>query len=326
MGERKGVNKWYPPDYDPSKGGLNKWQGTHALRERAKKIHMGIIIIRFEMPYNIWCEGCGKHIGMGVRYNSEKKKVGMYYTTPVYQFRMKCHLCDNHFEIKTDPANLDYVIVSGARRQEKRFEASENGTVVPDEKATINKLATDAMFKLEHGEKDTSKAKDAKPRIGKMIEIQDRVKDDYMANRLLRDKMREPRKKAKVQALKDQVLLKKHSLDMNLLPETEADVKMASLLRLNSSTSSEEKVVKMRGEIAEDSIFSSPSTSKTSMRQNIEKLVQKKKEKDVDTTPTKTSLTLGVKLKNEKINDNLGSSLSLLCDYSSSSNDEEGNE
>lgn len=38
------------------------------------------------------------------RYNAEKTKVGMYYSTPVYQFRMKCHLCDNHFEIKTDPA------------------------------------------------------------------------------------------------------------------------------------------------------------------------------------------------------------------------------
>lgn len=155
MGERKGVNKWYPPDYDPAKGGLNKWQGTHALRERARKIHLGIIIIRFEMPYNIWCEGCGSHVGMGVRYNAEKKKVGMYYTTPLYQFRMKCHLCNNHFEIKTDPANLDYVIVSGARRQEKRFEAAE--------KATINKLATDAMFKLEHGEADVSKGQDAKP-------------------------------------------------------------------------------------------------------------------------------------------------------------------
>ena len=73
MGERKGVNKWYPPDYDPSKGGLNKWQGTHAHRERARKIHLGIIIIRFEMPYNIWCEGCGNHIGMVSIYWSTKQ-------------------------------------------------------------------------------------------------------------------------------------------------------------------------------------------------------------------------------------------------------------
>lgn len=67
MGERKGTNKYYPPDYDPKIGGLNKFRGTHALRERARKIHLGIIIIRFEMPYNIWCEGCNNHIGMGVR-------------------------------------------------------------------------------------------------------------------------------------------------------------------------------------------------------------------------------------------------------------------
>lgn len=31
----------------------------------------------------------------------------MYYSTPVYQFRMKCHLCDNHFEIKTDPGVIE---------------------------------------------------------------------------------------------------------------------------------------------------------------------------------------------------------------------------
>ena len=65
MGERKGTNMYYPPDYDPKKGSLNAWQGTHALRERANKLHLGILIIRFEMPYNIWCEGCGQHVGMG---------------------------------------------------------------------------------------------------------------------------------------------------------------------------------------------------------------------------------------------------------------------
>ena len=172
MGERKGVNKWYPPDYDPSKGGINKAQGTHALRERARKLHLGILIIRFEMPYNIWCDGCKNHVGMGVRYNAEKKKVGMYYTTPIYQFRMKCHLCDNHYEIKTDPANLDYVIVSGARRQERRWDPTKNGQVVPDDKEKIKKLYDDAMFKLEHGEEDSAKNKDAKPRLQKLTQIQ----------------------------------------------------------------------------------------------------------------------------------------------------------
>lgn len=112
MGERKGTNLYYPPDYDPHVGGLNKFLGTHALRERARKLHMGILIVRFEMPYNIWCDGCGNHVGMGVRYNAEKKKIGMYYSTPLYQFRMKCHLCDNHFEIKTDPAVSIIVFVS----------------------------------------------------------------------------------------------------------------------------------------------------------------------------------------------------------------------
>ena len=43
------------------------------------------------------------------------------------------------FFLQTDPANLDYEIVSGARRQEKRFKAEDNGTVVPDEKVMIKR-------------------------------------------------------------------------------------------------------------------------------------------------------------------------------------------
>ena len=41
-----------------------------------------------------------KHIGIGVRYNAEKTRVGHYYTTPIYQFKMRCHLCSNAIVIR----------------------------------------------------------------------------------------------------------------------------------------------------------------------------------------------------------------------------------
>lgn len=36
---------------------------------------------RFEMPYHIWCGGCGSMIAQGVRFNAEKKQIGNYYST-----------------------------------------------------------------------------------------------------------------------------------------------------------------------------------------------------------------------------------------------------
>jgi len=62
--------------------------------------------------------------------------------------------------------------------------------VVPEEKSTSQKLATDAMFKLEHGEKDVSKSKAAAPIIDRLHDHRERWRDDYAANRLLRDQFR----------------------------------------------------------------------------------------------------------------------------------------
>ncbi|KAH8348261.1 hypothetical protein KR084_005860 [Drosophila pseudotakahashii] len=240
MGERKGQNKYYPPDYDPKKGGLNKFQGTHALRERARKIHLGIIIIRFEMPYNIWCDGCKNHIGMGVRYNAEKTKVGMYYTTPIFKFRMKCHLCDNHFEIQTDPGNLDYVILSGARRQENRWDPLQNEQVVPETKEVQKRLFDDAMYKLEHQAKDAKAGADAKPVLQKLMERNMSVWDDsYVANCRLRGEFRQQKKEIEGQQKLDRQLLAKSSLDIALLPETSQDREMAALMKLQTRSALE---------------------------------------------------------------------------------------
>ncbi|KAH7912031.1 DUF572-domain-containing protein [Hygrophoropsis aurantiaca] len=124
----QGFNKYYPPDYDGEKHkSLNSYRGKHALGDRARKIDKGILITRFELPFNIWCGTCNNHIGMGVRYNAEKKKIGAYYSTPIYSFRCKCHLCDGWFEIETDPKNTRYVVVSGARQKDEDWNPEENG-------------------------------------------------------------------------------------------------------------------------------------------------------------------------------------------------------
>ncbi|CAF0914068.1 unnamed protein product [Didymodactylos carnosus] len=262
MGERKGQNKYYPPDFDWRKhSSLNQYQGTHALRERARKLHMGILIIRFEMPYNIWCNGCGNHIGMGVRYNAEKTKIGNYYTTPLWQFRMKCHLCDNHFEIKTDPKARDYIIVSGARREEQRWDASQNGQIVVE--SEMKKLATDAMFKLEHDNKDQTKTAKTAPDINALEEHQLVWKDDYAINYVLRKELRATKKHAKLQKEKDDILLKKASLSIPLVPASREDDRLSQLYKLAPVKTAEESEIERRTKIENQQILKGTSTCNT---------------------------------------------------------------
>uniref|UniRef100_A0A8D0DTP1 Probable splicing factor YJU2B n=1 Tax=Salvator merianae TaxID=96440 RepID=A0A8D0DTP1_SALMN len=273
MGERKGVNKYYPPDFDPAKhGSLNKYRNSHPLRERARKLSQGILIIRFEMPYNIWCDGCQNHIGMGVRYNAEKKKVGNYYTTPIYRFRMKCHLCPNHIEMQTDPANCDYVIVSGARRKEERWDVESNEQVVATAHEEKQKLETDAMYKLEHGSKDQNKLQRALPTLQDIQEAQNAWKDDFSLNSLLRRKFREEKKILQEEEKKDLALQAKANLSIPLVRESDEDRHLAALLKYQSLGSYEDKQRQKRSEIIDRPWFSSTPVSSAKASDTLKNL------------------------------------------------------
>ncbi|XP_061685335.1 probable splicing factor YJU2B [Syngnathoides biaculeatus] len=264
MGERKGTNKYYPPDFDPAKhGSLNGYHKTHALRERARKLSQGILIIRFEMPYNIWCEGCKNHIGMGVRYNAEKKKVGNYFTTPIYRFRMKCHLCVNYIEMQTDPAACDYVIVSGASRKEERWDMADNEQILTTEREEKEKLETDAMFKLDHGGKDKEKLNKALPSLIELQDHQAAWKDDFQLNSALRSKFRTEKKVMVEKEEKDDAVRMRTNLSIPLLPERAEDKRLAALLSFQTPESYDDKQRSKRQEISTRSWFNSTSGGTT---------------------------------------------------------------
>ncbi|CAL1281462.1 unnamed protein product [Larinioides sclopetarius] len=248
------------------------------------------------MPFNIWCNGCENHIGMGVRYNAEKTKVGMYYTTPIYKFRMKCHLCSNHFEIQTDPANLDYVILDGARRQERRWDPTQNEQVVPEDKEVSKKLMTDSMFCLEHNVNDKVNQKTILPSLRKLEESREKWKDDYLLNKTLRQQFREKKKEMACAENKDKQLLKKFSLNIALLPEADEDRKLAGLLKLAPLHNFEEKQRIKREETMSRPLF--PSSHKN--MPILASSVRETKIKELLKPFTKTEL--GITLKNEREN------------------------
>jgi len=191
MAERKATNKYYPPDWDPSKGSINKFVGQHPLRERARKLDQGILIVRFELPYNVWCLGCEAHVGTGVRFNAEKKKIGNYYSTPILSFRMKCHLCSHWWEIHTDPKNTRYVIVSGAKEKNEEWDPEENGTLKLLDDKEREKIQSNPLSKLEHTRGDERRANADVPHLEKLQNRSEMLWGDvYAKSKLMRKKFR----------------------------------------------------------------------------------------------------------------------------------------
>ncbi|KAL6222859.1 hypothetical protein ACLB2K_006249 [Fragaria x ananassa] len=165
-------NFYYPPEWSPNQGSLNKFHGQHALRERAQKVDQGILIIRFEMPYNIWCSGCNSIIAKGVRFNAEKKHVGNYYSTKIWSFTMKAACCKEEIVIQTDQKNCRYVIVSGAQQKTEDFDFEDAETLAlptDDERGML----AEPFYPLEHQEKDLQKKKEAEPMLVRLQRISD---------------------------------------------------------------------------------------------------------------------------------------------------------
>lgn len=176
-----------------------------------------------------------------MRYNAQKTKVGMYHSTPIYKFTMPCHLCAGTIVIQTDPQNFDYVILEGARRKNQKWDPEENEQVVIADATEKKKLVLDAMYHLEHDDKDKRKASSVAPAINQLEVDRHMLKDDFLLNQLARKQFREAKRLALEHAAQDRNLLDRLSLTgsgVQLLPELESDVTSVKLMRISGESKS----------------------------------------------------------------------------------------
>ncbi|KAJ5702089.1 hypothetical protein N7488_009637 [Penicillium malachiteum] len=230
------MGRYVPPDQE----GLvsaNKLAGKHPLGARARHLHTtGALIVRFEMPFAVWCTTCKPHetiIGQGVRFNAEKKKIGNYYSTPIYSFRMKHTVCGGWIEIRTDPQNTAYVVHQGGRKRDtgddKELKPGEIALRMPG--LDPDPAEKDPFAKIEGKVEDKMRAS---TEAGRILELQSRQSrdwdDPYAQSKRLRRTFRAERKgleslEANREALKD-----KMSLGIELVDETEEDRQRAGLV------------------------------------------------------------------------------------------------
>lgn len=226
------MGKYVPPDLEGTISG-NALHNKKPFGNRSSKSSQGILTVRFEMPYPIWCTSCPKPtiIGQGVRFNAEKKKVGNYYSTPIFSFRMKHTACGAWIEIRTDPKNTAYVVVEGARKRDTGVEQPGDGAIPILTEEERAEQRSNAFASLEGKAEDRRRLDGARERLEELQALQEQQwEDPYERNRILRRAFRCERKLRERNAAVAGALQDKMSLGIDLLPEREDDAQRARLV------------------------------------------------------------------------------------------------
>ncbi|RZC38712.1 coiled-coil domain-containing protein 94 [Asbolus verrucosus] len=144
MSERKVLNKYYPPDFDPSK------------IPRMKLPKNRQYTVRLMAPFNMKCKTCGEYIYKGKKFNARKEDVENedYLGIRIYRFYIKCTRCLQEISFKTDPRNTDYEIEAGATRNFMALKLAEEQAIREEEEAREEE-ASNPMKLLENRTKQS---------------------------------------------------------------------------------------------------------------------------------------------------------------------------
>ena len=149
MGERKVLNRYFPPDFDP------------LLVPKRKYDPYKQVEVRMMIPFSLQCIKCGEYMYRGKKFNSRKEDVvgDTYLGIRKYRFYIKCCVCSNEIAFKTDPQNQDYVCESGATRnfeswrqqddKEKEFEDERNQSSEQNAMAALESRTLDSKIEMD---------------------------------------------------------------------------------------------------------------------------------------------------------------------------------
>ncbi|CAK9437775.1 uncharacterized protein LODBEIA_P21530 [Lodderomyces beijingensis] len=115
MSERKAINKYYPPDYDPSK--------TIRRKKKPPSSQPQTIKIRMMAPYSMRCTRCNEYIAERRSFNARKEVTDeRYLNIKIIRFYITCPGCNQTISFKTNPAEAGYTPEMGAVRNFERKE------------------------------------------------------------------------------------------------------------------------------------------------------------------------------------------------------------
>ncbi|KAG0487652.1 hypothetical protein HPP92_009747 [Vanilla planifolia] len=163
MGERKVLNKYYPPDFDPAK---------IPRRRQPKNQQMKV---RMMLPMSIRCGTCGTYIYKGTKFNSRKEDaIGeTYLGIQIFRFYFKCTKCSAEITFKTDPQNSDYIVESGASRNFEPWRDEEEAFEKEKKKRETEEMG-DAMKSLENRALDSKQDMDILAALEEMRSMKSR--------------------------------------------------------------------------------------------------------------------------------------------------------
>lgn len=296
-------NFYFPPEWRPEYGGISKFNGSKGANQFEQ-----FGIMRFEMPFDGWCESCGYHIGKGLRFNAKKEKEGKYFSTQIFSFEMKCYGCPQRFKVITDPENRTYKFTDGLRKHEQDYEVTADDAVIDvADEDTKKKLHQDPMFRMEHEKESVERFKTEKDRFEKLTNIQEvQHKDDYDRNSLLRSKNRKRRRQDL--ALKEEAKAKNLGIPLLECSAEDAIGAREAKFKLQQSRNQKFKVLEKEKmlSIQKSSIFSNSqnkmksSHSKSRNSEEMKKMSQEKKAQLAMENKKKCSLDMKkIKFKDE---------------------------